>query len=422
MKKNKILLLLSLISTVGITGSSYTSNLTKTDTTNNIIRKKGKLNSENKTKSLNAVGEIALETLEQYIDASNYSIERIMEIRDFGDNSYVLVEFNPIGYLIYNVSNGDVVECAPLSQSPYLKTKSQNLLYLPMVGYFSNISGKYTNLMDNKEVNEKQFESYKKEARRYHNKALSKINEDNVNRTKKGSDKEVVRRRKNTVISYDPYTMIYANTEVPSSWYFKKCEVEYAAAGDGSCGYIAAGLLLSYMEIFRSTGYFSSYQAQRYITEYNGSIFYTGVPRVDDDFLYELDSNLGGATLYELECAINSFMSGKNKSYTIKKSSGIFTNVKKPVKDGFPTIYAGNIEDFYGGSGSHGVVVYGIYDNGNVLCHYGWAGYTQVVMSTLGLFSESGALSIYNNSNHVHNTYFILNGQTHCGCGDLITC
>ena len=162
MKKNKILLLLSLISTVGITGSSYTSNLTKTDTTNNIIRKKGKLNSENKTKSLNAVGEIALETLEQYIDASNYSIERIMEIRDFGDNSYVLVEFNPIGYLIYNVSNGDIVECAPLSESPYLKTKSQNLLYLPMVGYFSNISGKYTNLMDNKEVSDKEFEELAK--------------------------------------------------------------------------------------------------------------------------------------------------------------------------------------------------------------------------------------------------------------------
>ena len=317
MKKNKILLLLSLISTVGITGSSYTSNLTKTDTTNNIIRKKGKLNSENKTKSLNAVGEIALETLEQYIDASNYSIERIMEIRDFGDNSYVLVEFNPIGYLIYNVSNGDVVECAPLSQSPYLKTKSQNLLYLPMVGYFSNISGKFTNLMDNKEVNEKQFESYKKEAKRYHNKALSKINEDNVNRTKKGSDKEVVRKRKNTVTSYNPNTMIYADTEVPSSWYFKKCQTQFAQLGNGCCGYIAAGLLLSYTEIFRSSGYFSSYQAQRYITPYYGPSLYMGVPEVEDDFLYELHSNPGGATRTEIKNAINSFMSGKNKSYTM---------------------------------------------------------------------------------------------------------
>ena len=176
------------------------------------------------------------------------------------------------------------------------------------------------------------------------------------------------------------------------------------------------------MEIFRSTGYFSSYQSQRYITEYNGSIFYTGVPRVDDDFLYELDSNLGGSTRTEIKNAINSFMSGKNKSYTIQETSGLFTNVKKPVKDGYPALYAGIIEDFSGGSGAHGVVVYGIYDNGKVLCHYGWAGYTQVVMSTLGLFSESGTLSIYNNSNHVHNTYFILNGQTHCGCGDLITC
>ena len=78
--------------------------------------------------------------------------------------------------------------------------------------------------------------------------------------------------------------------------------------------------------------------------------------------------------------------------------------------------------DFNDGTGDHAVVVYGLYDNTDVLCHFGWNGYTQVVMSRLGLFEQGFVTSIYNNSAHAHNTYFVLNNLTYCGCGDLITC
>ena len=426
MKQNKLLLVLSLTSMISLSGLSYNAHVSDKlkSKVNVITRKLGRLNSENKEESLNAVGEIALETLDKYVDSSNYSIERILEINDFEENKYVLVEFAPIGYLIYNVSNGDIVECAPTSYSPYLKTETKNLYYLPMVGYFSKVSGKYSDLMEKREVKEIELSSYKSESKRYHNKSLTKIDENNVQRTLIGSNKSVRRTRKGTdVLAYPPTQMIYADVEVPHSWYFKKnmFNFAYLDTDEGCCGYVATALLLSYLEIFISTGYFSPAQSTQYIRTYNGSQFYVGVPEVTNNFLYEL-GNPGGTTQYQIKQIINNFMSGKSKNYQIKETTGVFTNIEKPINDGFPAIYLGNMPDFNDGSGDHCVVVYGLYDNTDVLCHFGWNGYTQVVMSRLGLFEAGGVTSIYNKSAHAHNTYFILNNLTYCGCGEYITC
>ena len=427
MKQNKLLLVLSLTSMISLSGLSYNAHVSDKlkSKVNVITRKLGRLNSENKEESLNAVGEIALETLDKYVDSSNYSIERILEINDFEENKYVLVEFAPIGYLIYNVSNGDIVECAPISYSPYLKTETKNLYYLPMVGYFSKVSGKYSNLMEKREVKEIELSSYKSESKRYHNKSLTKIDEKNVQRTLIGSKKSVRRTRKNaTVTNHFFGTMIYADTEVPYSWYFKKNYMDFAYldTDEGCCGYVATALLLSYLEIFISTGYFSEAQRNQYITPYYGSQFYISVPEVDDSFLYALGSNPGGASQGDIKRMINNFMSGKSKNYQIKETTGVFTNIEKPINDGYPAIYLGNMPDFNDGNGNHAVVVYGLYDNTDVLCHFGWNGYTQVVMSRLGLFEAGGVTSIYNKSAHAHNTYFILNNLTYCGCGEYITC
>ena len=119
MKKNKTLLVLSLVGIMAFTGISHSSIVPTfvKSKINQVTRKRGRLNPLKKQESLNAVGEIALETLDKYVDSNKYSISRILEIKDFGENQYVLVEFDPIGYLIYNVSNGDIVECAPTSYS-----------------------------------------------------------------------------------------------------------------------------------------------------------------------------------------------------------------------------------------------------------------------------------------------------------------
>ena len=112
----------------------------------------------------------------------------------------------------------------------------------------------------------------------------------------------------------------------------------------------------------------------------------------------------------------------KTVYYTVEETSGLFTDITKPINDGYPALYMGNMPDFEGGTGAHGVVVYGTYDTGSVLCHYGWPGYSQVIMSSLGLFEKAGTISIYNHSNHFHHAYFMLNGTPYCGCGLEMMC
>lgn len=424
-KKNKVLLVMSLIGLIGSTCLSHTSQLIgKIKTTvNEFTKREGRLNKTSKRESLNAIGEIVLEELEKYVDTQKYHIQRIVEMKDFNDNTYVLVEFNPIGYAIYNVSNGDVVECAPTSYSPYLNSKTNDLYYLPWVGYFNKEVDKYSNLMSKKELKDNEVEAYKTQSVKFHNQSMKKVNETNVQRTLKGSRRNVVRPRKNaSADSYSSSTLIYADNEVPYSWYFKRNLGDFVANDGDSCGYTAISFLLSYNEFFVSSGYFSQQQVEDYITAYHGSNFGLGVPKVSDSFLYVFGSNPGGATVYQLKTAINNFMSGKNKDYTVKMTNGLFTDVEKPIEDGYPCLYGGTFPDMIGGTVDHAVVVYGTYNDGRVLCHYGWEGYTQVIMSGVSLFAESGALAIYNNSNHAHNRYFILNNLTYCGCGEYVTC
>lgn len=422
--KNKLLLCLSLIGLIGSTCISYTSGLiSKIKSKSDVVtRKEGQLNKTNKHESLNAVGEILLEELNKYVDSSKYSISRIKEMKDFNNNTYVLVEFNPIGYAIYNVSNGDVVECAPTSYSPYLKSESNDLYYLPWVGYFKKDSNKYSNLMSKRELNDFEISEYQKESRNYHTKSLEKMNENNIERTLKGSTKRARTRRNANITNHSWATLIYADTEVPYSWYFKRNSMEFVGNDGDSCGYTALSFLLAYNEIFMSTGYFSAAQAAQYITPYHGSRFGDGVPVIDDSFLYEFGSNPGGANMIDLINATNDFMEGKIRRYSIHHTVGLFTDLSTPIEDGFPCIYLGNMPMVSGGTGSHGVVVYGLYDDGKVLCHYGWAGYSQVVMSNISALDSTGAFAIYNESVHAHNTYFIMNNLTYCGCGQYITC
>lgn len=426
MKKNKLLLVLSLVGCITLGGINYSSKIfTNSNLSTSLITKKlGTLNKEHKNESLNAVGEIALETLDKYVDVNNYYISRIIEIQDFNNNPYVLVEFNPIGYLIYNVSNGDVVECGPTSKSPYLNTKVSELYYLPMVGFFSKTSNKYINLMEHREVSEEEVKAYKVETSRYHESALKTLNSKNIEKAYQGSKLEYARSRKRSnVNNYIPSTMIYADHEVPHSWYFKRNVVHFANAGDESCGYIAVGMLLSYFEICITSGYFSPIQQIRYITPYNGTEIGVFPPSVDNDFLYELSDNLGPANTAQLLTCIDNFLEDKTINYTLEHTVGLFTDYISPIEeDGVPTIYCGNMPDFEGGTGNHAIIAYGTYDSGNILCHYGWGGYSQVIMSNIGILERVSSISIINHSNHSHNRYYILNDVPHCSCGMEINC
>lgn len=425
MKKTKLLLVLSLVGLIGTTSFLPTSSLvnrTSSRLTDN-IKKAGRFNVVSKQDSLNAIGEIVLEEISKYSPTQDYEIRRISEMTDFDNNTYVLVEFNPIGYAVYNLTNGDVVECAPTSVSPYKDSRSKNLYYLPYVGYFYKENDVLVNLVSKQEVNELEINAYSKHSKKLNAEALTNLNEKNINRTYRGVKRSKVRVKRSSDIDYVlNTTIIYSDYEVDKSWFFKRNDCEYPEIDSNACGYTAVALLLSYNEIFKSTGYFSPAQAAQYITKYQGPDFGLDVPKVDNSFIYELSSNPGSSSIYTLKNTINNFMAGKIRRYSLVESHTGYIDIEGPIDDGFPVMYAGILPELNGGTINHAVVVYGYYDNGKILCHYGRRNYTQVIMSRVGFFNETGTLAIYNNSVHAHNTYFILNNLTYCGCGQYITC
>ena len=59
---------------------------------------------------------------------SNLIIKNIKILKDFNDNTYLLIECNPTGYLIYDYDINEVLECSATVPSPYTNY-STNLFY-----------------------------------------------------------------------------------------------------------------------------------------------------------------------------------------------------------------------------------------------------------------------------------------------------
>lgn len=383
---------------------------------------------------VNAAAEIVRDNLKSFKTGNSYSLSRSKLLHDFNGNEYVLAEFSPFGYGIYNVANGDVVEAAPGEESPFSKTDG-DLYYLPWVGCYEKIREDYFDLSTGKALPDEALARLKEESDAFVERSLTSINEANI---AKVDDGVAFGRMVPMRVADGDHPIwngeISADTEVPYSWYFKRCAVEFPTNSSGYCGYVAGSMLLAYNEIFKSTGYFSAAEASNYISPFRGSWTGSwnssssqngplGVPDLSDSFpRTEWGQDIGGSAPNDIANAINSFMAGKSKDYDLYNYVSVFSNIYDPIKDGVPAAYFGNISMLNGGN--HVIVVYGKYNDGRLLCHFGWEYKTQVMMSRLGLFQEGGVLAVYNHSAHVHNKYFINNvdGHKYCGCGVMVEC
>lgn len=92
------------------------------------------------------------------------------------------------------------------------------------------------------------------------------------------------------------------------------------------------------------------------------------------------------------------------------------------IKDGMPVSYYGSLYDKDGKKINHAVTVYGSYDDGRLLAHYGGVNMHQVIMSKAGMFELGGYMYIENYEPHVHRRYILNNEKAYCGCGFLMSC
>lgn len=391
---------------------------------------------------------LMLKEVIKYTNDDNYSIKKSKVITDFNNNPFVLVEFN-VGYAIYCVSTGEFTEIAPFAESPYSKVNDDTeLKYVFMNGYYSyekDLLTKLENGESKKNISDDEFSSLSEVSRKIFSSLENKINTENINyminntldhgKTSVFRENEMLNTRSGggtgTGTNNPTTTIIEADIEVPYSWYFKYNVDQFSAntsvnkKKQGICGYTAASMLLTYHEVFNSPGYFSKDEADKYINIANGTFGET-VPEIIDSFPTSIwGTEIGNTTPGEIKSEISEFLQGKNVNYDVYCKLSVFSDIYKPIEDGVPAIYFGFVDMFKSESYGHAVLVYGTFDDGKLLCHWGWddGGYSQVIMNNLDLLSEGGVYAIYNKSAHSHKAYFIdSNGRKRCGCGVFMSC
>lgn len=392
----------------------------------------------------NRIKTLAIQEVERYAYGQEYVAKEVSKASDFAGNDYAFISFSPAGYAIYNLSSGDFVEVSPFGQNPFSKTGNTNdRFYSPIAGFFRKENDSFVNVIDNTLIKGDDIEKYAEISTTTYDGNIK--NHTNFEHRQYVQGDIVCYSSGNTPHYPVSQGMLTADHEVPYSWFFKLNNTKFAAESvyKGSetphweCGYVAGALLLSYQEFFESTGYFNAYEVSQYINVANVTSYTNGIPNdipeVKDDFL-EYFWNLHqswGSTASTIKDAVAAFMdaSGKNRVYEDYCYDWITATVTDPVKDGVPDILFGNLpapNDTTYGNGStmanHAVVVYGYYDNGKLLAHYGWNGYSQVILTTPDLFHLGGVYAIYNKSAHVHNKYFKKGNLYYCGCGTLMSC
>lgn len=356
-------------------------------------------------------------------------------IHDFAGHDFVVARYDEKGYGILNVANDDIVEIAPFSPLPF-DWEAEDVRYIPLNGFYEAKDGSFVNSETDEVLSQGEISYLEDESARFVEKSIDDKNEALLEQAQSST---TVKSAKTKSVDSGKHPLeeglIYADVEVPYSWYFKRNSTQFPdnqknSDGKGDCGYVAASFLLAYNEIFNSTGYFSTEQSVKYIKSYAGTKTndgWDGVPELIDSFPHDIwGSEIGESFPWTISDAINSFMSGKDKKYDIYNYVWKFSTVTDPVREGVPAAYFGNAPKVDTGNGTipHVVVVYGYYNDGKLLVHYGWNNYSQVVISQYGTYDLGGVIGIYNKSLHKHNKYFgdKATRKNYCGCGALMEC
>ena len=394
---------------------------------------------------------LAEEEINSYIKKElylHYKSERLL--RDFDNNEYIIYSFSPCGYAIYSLLNFDMIEIAPFNISPYNNVNG-DLLYMPMVGYYKKTGN--SGLLDVEDgttitLNAEMLSALTEQSREFTKKAMANINlstKKKVSSAKyslpKDIDMEIVQRQaavlQNIVYKKEQLNsssgddwdlpvsdgIILADYEVSDAWYFKLNTYQFAHPSSDTCGYKALGLIVCYHEYFSCTGYFTADESSKYISVASGP-FGTTVPEVKDDLVdYLKGSRSDTSTPWDVASACYDFMKGKDISFEHYGDILGIDSIEEQIRKNSPTILFGSMSyNFSGGKKNHAVVVYGYFNNGKLLVHYGHAYKSQVILSN---YITGGYYGIINKSGHRHNTRYFKNGKVkYCGCGMImmVTC
>lgn len=370
----------------------------------------------------------------KYSNDAGYSIKRSIPVSDFSGNYYVLVEFNPFGYGIYCLGSGDFVELAPFARSPYEGFNNGDCLrYVPNRGYYSkNSNGSFRELMSNTLVTRESENALAVQSTSIYSSVCTSVDYQKQSFVLNGEavytpvTKGVVPGVDEDANIKPSDRLVYADKEVPYSWYFKLNIDQFPknTIEPGICGYTALSMILGYHEIFSSAGYFSKEESKQYIKPSKGEYGHS-VPEIVDEFPRAVwGKEIGRSTPFDMEVATSQFLSGKDVQYSDGDWYWVFSDIRREIDKGAPSIYFGEFRLFDNDDYYHAMVVYGYFEEGDkLLCHWGYDGFSQVIANKRAFYNEGGYYTLINKTPHRHKAYFKSDfGVFRCGCGMLVDC
>lgn len=316
----------------------------------------------------------------------NISILSTKKISDMVGNTYTLTECEPTGYMIFHDESGTFVESSIKSISPYIGL-DDSLYYFGPGEYYQKVDNELKHTVLDKNISLEYSDELKENSNEI-NDILLLNKDDNIVNYINGTENEIPL---NSNIKYIvSSTKTYKGMTCVKGYKFFTLLQSCGYNNDGTCGYIAAAMLLSYYK--------------RY---YGGDIVdskYLTCKAQNDDFAYSIDNGLhellvdygqklgfGNSTdSGKIKDVINAYLKdqGIKKDYVegIIPFNNNFT-ITGSIDNGHPVIWFGNVfNNSYDNQTNinHAIVVYGYSWSGlapEYIAHFGWNGANEVYFS-----------------------------------------
>lgn len=313
------------------------------------------------------------------------TLDNITTIYSFSGSEYILAEYKPTGYIIYDSESGTFLESSASAISPYVNISGDKYYGGPNEYYYETKDNDiitYTHTIYGDIIQENNLEPYVEACTEMdillsespNNMVLSYIREG-------GSLKS-----KASVYSSEVNGMTYVKNY---SFFTKLANCGYTSInGNGICGYIAAGILLTYDAV---VNYYPTVNSLYYSKSSSGAYsISTSFP----ELLYDVGVSLGygtSTTSVAIHYTVEEYL--KDKGITASHTS-LYTpfatnsNIRGKIDDDRPVIWFGNIASNSHNSMTniqHAIVVYG-YEYGfwsgtAYVAHFGWTGATAISFS-----------------------------------------
>lgn len=318
---------------------------------------------------------------------SNLTIKNIKTLKDFNDNTYLLIECNPTGYLIYDYDINEVLECSATAPSPYTNY-STNLFYSgPQFYYNKKYNGNFVHTIDNRIATTSETLALQQ---------LSIDVKTVLNSTKNNIQANIITNTANiqtrSSTTYVSNHLFFSNLReyemlgIPSA----------LITGDGVCGYIAANILLGYYDTFRNDNFITidCMTGSGVNRHFKNSLLTQTLMAISEDLNMDPQN---GSTSTEIRKVMNEYFDIYNinaSSYDMIVPFFSAITIKNRIDDDKPVILFGALIDPRTSSlvadyVMHAVVIYGYQRNPSssshkygLLAHYGWEGYSNVWINT----------------------------------------